>query len=491
MSFYIRKSVKFGPLRFNISKSGVGVSAGVKGARISTGPSGTYVHLGRNGVYYRQKIDASVSSNQSSTPNASDNSNFVTSETVENLIESTNKDTIAQINSRIGQPAFAWVIGILSTLLSGLIFIIVIAILTSISSLLQNTFPFLVAVSFIVTAGIWLLGVWVAWVTHQQEKLARTTTLQYRLEEESNQKFSEVQNAFETLAKSVSIWRVISKTPTWDWKRNAGATSLLDRRRIRVGYMQPPFIQTRIKVYGLSLDSLQMFFLPDQVLIYQNRKYGAINYPSLSVSGSPTRFIEDGSVPQDSKVVDYAWRYVRKDGGPDRRFNNNRQLPIAQYGYIEFTSQTGLNLHFHVSNLEYAQQFAHVLSSYIQYSQASNINSPSGESSKKSNYDNEAWSSRVLNQKNRGRSSKKSGFDNQAKNDEGNKPPSKEENAYTILSVSKNASWEEISSAYKKMAQMYHPDKVAGLAPEYQEIAEKRMKSINAAYEQLKRSHVK
>ena len=298
MSFYIRKSVKFGPIRFNISRSGVGVSAGVKGARIATGPKGTYIHLGRNGVYYRQKIDGSVVSNESSVPkdsHTSNNSSFASSDAinVDNLIESTNKATIAQINSRIEQPSFAWVIGILSTFLSGVIFLLAITILNSISSLLQNAFPLFVAVAFIAAAGIWLLGVWVAWVTNQQEKLARTTTLQYKLDEESNKKFSELQNAFESLAKSASIWRVISRTPTWDWKRNAGATSLIDRRRIRVGYMQPPFIQTRVRVYGLSLDSLQMFFLPDQVLIYQNRKYGVINYPSLNVNVSPTRFNAD------------------------------------------------------------------------------------------------------------------------------------------------------------------------------------------------------
>lgn len=470
MSFYIRKSVKLGPIRFNISKSGIGVSAGVKGARIATGPKGTYIHLGRNGVYYRQKIDSSVVGNESSAPKDShtpSNSDFASPESInlDNLIESTNKDTIAQINSRIEQPSFAWVIGILSTLLSGVIFLIAFIILNKISPLLQNAFPFFMVVAFIATAGIWLLGVWIAWVTNQQEKLARTTTLQYKLDEESNKKFSELQNAFESLAKSASIWRVISRTPTWDWKRNAGASSLIDRRRIRVGYMQPPFIQTRVRVYGFSLDSLQMFFLPDQVLIYQNRKYGVINYSSLNVNVSPTRFIEDGSVPQDSKVVDYTWRYVRKDGGPDRRFSNNRQLPIAQYGYIEFTSQTGFNLHFHISNLEYSQQFAHTLASYIRYSQAPNANSTNRESSRKS------------------------GYDNQAKNSESRKPASKEENAYTVLNIPNNASWEEISSAYKKMAQMYHPDKVAGLAPEYKEIAEKRMKSINAAYEELKRSH--
>src|SRR6266508_6774971 len=64
MSFHIRKSIKIGPLRFNISKSGIGISSGVSGARISTGPRGTYIHMGRNGVYYRKKIDGSISTTQ-------------------------------------------------------------------------------------------------------------------------------------------------------------------------------------------------------------------------------------------------------------------------------------------------------------------------------------------------------------------------------------------------------------------------------------------
>jgi preprotein translocase subunit Sec63 len=56
---------------------------------------------------------------------------------------------------------------------------------------------------------------------------------------------------------------------------------------------------------------------------------------------------------------------------------------------------------------------------------------------------------------------------------------------YAVLNISTNATQDEVTTAYRKMAQMYHPDKVAGLAPEYREIAEKKMKDINAAYEQL------
>lgn len=56
MGFYFRKSINFGGVRFNFSKSGIGMSAGVKGFRIGTGPRGNYVHMGRHGLYYRAAL---------------------------------------------------------------------------------------------------------------------------------------------------------------------------------------------------------------------------------------------------------------------------------------------------------------------------------------------------------------------------------------------------------------------------------------------------
>ena len=56
MGFYIRKGFNFGPLRLNLSRSGLGASFGVKGARIGVGPRGSYVQMGRGGLYYRQTI---------------------------------------------------------------------------------------------------------------------------------------------------------------------------------------------------------------------------------------------------------------------------------------------------------------------------------------------------------------------------------------------------------------------------------------------------
>ena len=48
MGFYIRKSFKIGPLRLNLSKSGLGASVGTKGARLGLSSKGKlYTHLGR------------------------------------------------------------------------------------------------------------------------------------------------------------------------------------------------------------------------------------------------------------------------------------------------------------------------------------------------------------------------------------------------------------------------------------------------------------
>jgi len=64
--------------------------------------------------------------------------------------------------------------------------------------------------------------------------------------------------------------------------------------------------------------------------------------------------------------------------------------------------------------------------------------------------------------------------------------PASSKDPYVVLNVPRNASKDEVVAAYKKLAQMYHPDKVAGLAPEYHLIAETKMREINTAYEQIR-----
>jgi len=64
VGFRLQRSIKLGKfVRLNISKSGVGISAGVRGMRISTGPRGAFINLGipGTGLSYRKKISSSSS----------------------------------------------------------------------------------------------------------------------------------------------------------------------------------------------------------------------------------------------------------------------------------------------------------------------------------------------------------------------------------------------------------------------------------------------
>ena len=56
MGFYLKKGINLGPLRLNLSKSGLGMSFGAKGLRLGYGTKGSYIHAGRQGLYYRKNL---------------------------------------------------------------------------------------------------------------------------------------------------------------------------------------------------------------------------------------------------------------------------------------------------------------------------------------------------------------------------------------------------------------------------------------------------
>ena len=60
---------------------------------------------------------------------------------------------------------------------------------------------------------------------------------------------------------------------------------------------------------------------------------------------------------------------------------------------------------------------------------------------------------------------------------------------YTLLEVSPQASPEEIKAAYKRAVARYHPDKVAHLGREFQDLAHRKLLAIQQAYEILQSKH--
>src|SRR5258708_21665297 len=97
--------------------------------------------------------------------------------------------------------------------------------------------------------------------------------------------------------------------------------------------------------------------MPDRLYVYQGGEYGAVDYNGLSASFETTSFIESGILLTEASIVGNTWRYVNKDGSPDRRFNGNHQIPIVQYGVVTLKITSGLNYLFFVSSVARAQAF--------------------------------------------------------------------------------------------------------------------------------------
>jgi len=47
------------------------------------------------------------------------------------------------------------------------------------------------------------------------------------------------------------------------------------------------------------------------------------------------------AVPSWCEPVGYTWQYMNKDGGPDRRYNDNQQIPHYKVWELDFTFSGG------------------------------------------------------------------------------------------------------------------------------------------------------
>ena len=337
MGFYLRKSVRAGPFRFNLSGSGIGVSVGVPGLRVGTGPRGNYVQMGMSGVHYRASLGGAQTQPRATPPplpsaspheSVPDGMRPVAMGNVLSMAPSSSADLLREIrekHQRMSWCRFA---------AAGTAVMVFVCSLLGASTL---------ALAFLVAGCVTMpLG----WYFDQIDK---TVVLFYQLDADAEARYQELHTALAGLRSAQRTWYIWAQGSVTDWKRNAGASSLVTRNPAALSVAAPAHISTNIAVPALTIGSRRLYFFPDRILVYNGADVGAVEYDELLVSASTSRFIEEGGVPSDARVVDHTWKYVRKDGGPDRRFNDNRQLPVCLYDQARLTSGSGLNVILDIS----------------------------------------------------------------------------------------------------------------------------------------------
>jgi hypothetical protein len=350
MGWFFRKSVGLGPLRVNFSKSGIGYSVGVRGARFGVGPRGNYVRLGRGGVYYQKYLSPSGSRTRPesivSSLDVSSTDTPVVTASASQLNDSTSAGLLAEIQEKHGRFSFAPLFGVVFA-----VFLIL---------LLSTKPPIWVPLS-VVPVLVFLYG---AIARGDYER--KLVVLNYDLDGDARAKYVALLNAIQTVASSARMWRVTSQDKFVDSKYHGGAGTVLDRKPVSFRLTAPPFVKTEVAVWSLPLGGQNLYFFPDRILVYEGSQVGAVPYEELSVSVDQVRFVEDGGVPSDSRVVDRTWQYVNRSGGPDRRFSSNREIPVVLYGEISLRSDDGMNILLQSSDPEKAAPFKAGLDAYIE-----------------------------------------------------------------------------------------------------------------------------
>jgi hypothetical protein len=299
------------------------MSVGVKGFRVGSGPHGHYIHAGTGGFYYRTALRQKHPP-KPTMPGSRFEPNIAPSYAgvgpflpveggdLQHMVDSDAASILKQINenrSAIGMwpiPASICVIAFGAATLA--------------------TVP-----------GNWILCLFgsviglIALITYRWDRARHTTVLMYDLNDDALKIFEFFVREFEMLAFTKKALNIEAEGRVHDWKRRAGAHSEVKSSPAQFGFGTPKRIETNISVPYISGGMNTVYFFPDLLIVQQRNGIGGVDYREVRVEFQNQRWIEADWIPSDAQQVGSTWRYVRRDGGPDRRFNINRQLPIMNY----------------------------------------------------------------------------------------------------------------------------------------------------------------
>ncbi len=178
--------------------------------------------------------------------------------------------------------------------------------------------------------------------------------------------FTALLRSFEAVRACQAIWDITaSRVNDRRITRSAAGVSL-ERQRVAFGYGETGIVSSRHKALRpTNINGQDIYFYPGFAMIKGSAMdFALLDIREISLGYFASRFIEEESVPSDSKVVDYAWKKSNKDGSRDRRFAGNYEIPIVMYGEIHLRSQTGLNEVYQISNCESAKVLVDAFRSY-------------------------------------------------------------------------------------------------------------------------------
>lgn len=332
MGVRFRKSIKSGPFRINLSKSGVGWSVGGKGFRYTKTATGrtrrTYSIPGTGISYVTEK------GNSKQTKSAQPRYIQTVAGTKVNMLHypnsSSDSELYTDITNRVNKSLEWNRICNLLFLLSFLIFF--------------NFFFVFVPVLLLVAK------FFIYYFT--------STQLEFNLSEEQKKIHDNNIKAWHSLDNNKTIRLVLSSTYTENNKNNAGVSNNYQRDYMRIDFSLPWFLKSNIPLVQLKLKGGKVFIMPQAIMVIVNNQV-FINEGTIHIDSDDAQFTEGDAtpLPEDIQIVGYTYLHVKKNGDPDLRYNDNPRFPICLYKQINFSTDFGLNFVALFPNISATERF--------------------------------------------------------------------------------------------------------------------------------------
>lgn len=360
-----RKTKLFPGVYLNFSKTGISTTIGVPGASINFGKQGAYLNTGipGTGIYDRQKIGGGKKGE-----------NNVPLTDTGNPHESYSTEEIGAIKTDQAEATTTEGLQELKKTLLDCY-----QERTDLKKEIEKAKSKLtLATVIMVFSYILIFGLFVKWFKeNSKDKKEFYEDLKNQLEncfinididadEQIDKKYLDLLESYRTLLTCEIIWDITSSVAIDQRATRSAAGTVVTRKPVKFGFGNIDIIKSKYEALHFeNANGGDIYIYPAFIVIVDAlKKFGLVDIRELDFNFHGQRFIETEKVPKDATVVGNTWAKVNKNGGPDKRFKDNYQIPICQYGDINLTSKTGLNEAYSLSCFDKSEKFANAMTDY-------------------------------------------------------------------------------------------------------------------------------
>ena len=192
-----------------------------------------------------------------------------------------------------------------------------------------------------------------------QDSLSRHQLgIEVKLTHRTESIFATLCDDFSTLSSVGRIWDITTSQKTDRVAERTTANNAIERSTVSFSRSESSKILSDYKALHLgNANGSDLNIYPQFILIENSDSLALLDLADINIEFGLSNFIEEESLPSDAVKVGQTWKKSNKDGSRDKRFTDNYQIPIVQYGQLHIKSDTGLNEVYMFSAAEPALKF--------------------------------------------------------------------------------------------------------------------------------------